>query len=298
MLNLDMPAIQATVGAVVNKTTLHHAEQVVNHLASYVKHMSNTFPRAAIVKAEALLAMRKWTTFTTFSGSIPDNLVEADVAHLFLKEGLCASAVVQYLSLFFKTRSPLLSVACPVNADPLKESEISFYPINFQDACLEEKTQYLRFLQAAYRTASSSNFKKSNTLDYIPKKILKRQNLELVQRLPAKEKFAFPITDLLKIIKELENQNSQDTAYLLGLAGPQNHSLVVHVNKPYHFFDPRYGLALCSDKREEFMLFLVSYITEKYPSHQHFALLEFKQSRCEGGTSLQTPEGRSPVLPA
>ena len=119
--------------------------------------------------------------------------------------------------------------------------------------------------------------KNADSFEYVPNKLLNRQQLKMVNRYPAlkeKTKLVYPITDLLKTLKNLPSRNHKKAGYLLGLAGAQNHSVALYLQPPFHFFDSRFGLAI-SDNKEEFLLFLANFLTEKYPDHSGFALLEF-----------------------
>lgn len=263
----------------------HFRERAHFHLSSFIDQFNETvrfFPEETILKMECIQVMRQWSIFTLFSNSIETHsslLTTLEVNSLFLGEGLCAAATVEYFSRFFKHFSPLKSIPLPVAPHALHESDILFYPINLQVANLEEQTRHLRFLQSAYKVASS--MKQADSFEYVPKKLLTQQQLKLVHRYPAlneKGKLVYPITELLKTLKNLPSQNHKKAGYLLGLAGAQNHSLALYLQPPYHFFDSRFGLAV-SDNKEEFLLFLASFLTEKYPDHSGFALLEFTDAR-------------------
>lgn len=258
-------------------------ESALSQLTSFIAHFSvlyHNHPRDSVLRSEATRLVRKWTAFQQLSSSIPYNLsslTASDVNDLFLGEGLCTATVIHYFSQFFKGLSPREATSLPVEEEPLKESHISFYPIKPRDIQWEKKTEHLRFLHATYLVESS--VKKVDSFEYVPKKILKQQHLELVSRLPdlrTSEDPAYPIEDLFKILKNLEKSEKKETGYLLGLGGPQNHHIALYLQGPYHFFDPRDGGGLAvSENREEFFLFLGNYLNEKYPHHKAFALLEF-----------------------
>ena len=256
-------------------------ESALSQLTSFIAHFSElylNYPRDSILLSEGTHVVRKWTVFQKLSSSIPYNLsslTQTDVNDLFLGEGLCTATVIHYFSQFFKGLSPRESAPLPVAAEPLKESGISFYPIQTPDHEMGEKTKQLRFLHAAYLVESS--VKTVNSFEYVPKKLLTQQHLELVSRLPdlrTSEDPAYPIEDLFKILKNLEQRGKKETGYLLGLGGPDNHHIALCLQGPYHFFDQRYGVAF-SENKKDFLLFLGNYLNEKYPQHTSFALLEF-----------------------
>lgn len=259
-------------------------ESAVSQLTSFITHFSDLYrnhPRDSILRSEGTRVVRKWTAFQQLSSSIPYNLSSlkvSDINDLFLGEGLCTATVVYYFSQFFRGLSPCESAPLPVSPEPLKESSISFYPIQTPNHEMGEKTKQLRFLHAAYLVESSA--KTVDSFEYVPKKLLTQHHLESVGRLPdlrTSEDPAYPIEDLFKILKNLEKHAKTETGYLLGLGGPENHHMALCLQGPYHFFDQRYGLAV-SENKEEFLLFLGNYLNEKYPTYKSFALLEFSSN--------------------
>lgn len=271
---------------------------VLCHLSSIITLFNQRYqkcPREAILRMESFLSMKKWTEFSKMNREIVpyfSSLNHSDVNSIFLGKGLCVGVTIQYLSQFFATGLLLESASLPIVQEPISFSTVKFYPIDSKAADLKEKTKVLRFLQAAYTIASS--FKPGDSFEYIPKRLLSEKNLELVNRFPS-NKTSYPIDDLLLTLKNLEDGGKKKKGYLIGLAGLENHSLELHLQAPYHFFDQQYGLAISEDK-EEFLLFLANYLTEKYSGYPSFALLEFQAKDRE--TSPQTPQEKNLVLQA
>lgn len=148
------------------------------------------------------------------------------------------------------------------------------------------KERRLRFLQAVYKIESAFS-----TFRYFPKQILKRENLELVRRVPEVKSanLSFPISEIFTIIKELEAQSNKGSGYLLCLEGPLNHGFGLYLKAPYHFVDPAHGLAV-SDNKHDLLLFLANYLAEKYPDYHSFALLEFSATQIESASASQASE--------
>ncbi len=112
-------------------------------------------------------------------------------------------------------------------------------------------------------------------MEFVPDRILKEKELQIVKRIPdsrTSQLQAFPIQHLIAELKQLSIQGGQ-SGYLLGLSGPVNHALALHLNPPFHFVDPQYGIAI-ADSYEDLILFLAAHLTEKYANYNAFALLE------------------------
>lgn len=269
--------------------------RAVHHLSSFLEYYCEAYlgsQRESFRKSASFLTMKKWSDFGKLTSSIHADLSSSsafDVDGIFLKDGLCTAANVQYFSGWFQKRSPLDAIPFPVLSDPLNFSKVKFYPLNPADPSLVEKTRHTRFLQAAYKIASK--VKPVHSFEYVPEKLLKQHQLEVTSRLPSTQAspHVLPIEELLKTLKGLEGKGDKERGIMLGLAGPQNHSIALYFDGPtYHFLDPRYGVAIAETK-EEFMLFLAHYLTVKYPDHAHFALLEFSSTaKKEGSKSLSS----------
>lgn len=264
--------------------SLHFREPAFKHVSSYLIYINEIFqayPRVAILHREFRLACKKWAAFSNFNSSIVSafsSLTQATVNQLFLGEGLCTAVAIQHFTQFFKTHSLLESVSLPIVDEPLHESGLFFYPIKPLNGDFEKYSGHLRFIQAAYRVAQLG--KMDSSFEYVPEKILSQQHLQLVRRLPAlndADSNAFRMQDLLKTLSDLASPDSENTGYLLGLGGPQNHAIALHLQSPYHFFDPEYGLAV-SASVEELLLYLANHLTQRYPEHTAFALLEFRSA--------------------
>jgi len=256
----------------------HFHESGTRHLCHFLNLCSRLieFPRPEVLKLESLLVMRKWVEFSRCNREVTSNFLSLGneaVNSIFLGNGLCTGAIVQFFGHFFQTHDPVASVPLPIDSQPKMVHGISFYPINPKDSKLLEKTKHLRFLQAAYGVASSVRGKK--TFEYVPDHILNREKLCSLRRLPdvdSKES-SYPLLALIPILKSLEGVK-HETGFLLGLSGPQNHSIALHLEVPYLLFDPAQGMAI-ANTREDLLLFIANILTVKYPEHSRFALLEF-----------------------
>lgn len=248
------------------------------HLAEYLPLFSEffcKFPRVEALDTEGTLAMRKWSMFTDLCNRLgPSTLAKlssSTINDLFMEYGLCTAAVIQHFAQFFKSRSPLESCPIQLQKEPLlsKNGEVRFYPIDASDEKLAERTQHLRFLQAAYQTASY--FKEGSSTEYFSKQIQSKKGIQLTKRFPNSD-----VTDLLPELKKLTGQS--DKGYLIGLKSSTErpHAIALYLDKPYHLFDLNYGIAI-ADNEQNFMLFLANYLTEKYPEYDSFALLEFTE---------------------
>ena len=261
--------------------------QIIQHLSHYIlefDEMFQKYSKFSILCAESLLVLRKWSEITLLCQDLPSShligLKNSEFNNLFFGEGsLCAGSVMQYFSQFFKTHSPLDASPFPIaSIDPLEVEEggMMFYPFTLTDDFLETQTKGLRYLQAAYKAAYT--FKTRDSLEFMPGSTLKNLELQLLNRIPNiedSEEIAFKITDLVPKIKELleKDEESDEKGYLLGIRGPINHSLALHLKEPFHFVDPTYGIGMASNV-ESLVLFLVSYLMEKYSQYSSFALLE------------------------
>lgn len=221
-------------------------------------------------------AEENWPKFTELGKSLVDlTLSESGINNLFLSDGLCAAMCVHYLSQFFQSKNSLASSEMPIIPIPrtTEKSEISFFSLDVTEETLEAQTKHFRFLQAAYKVSTSLS------AEYFPDQLLRKEKIELNRRLPAIDesgKQSYCITKLLPELKKLTGQ--PEKGFIIGISSPEkNHMIALHLDKPYHFFDPRYGIAM-ADKEEDLLLFLANHLTEKYPEYDGFALLEFAPS--------------------
>lgn len=256
-------------------------EIALAHLSSFIAHISPPIVFHPLLSKKSIedksnavcaFARDKWTNFTTFCEPLQPQLVhlsEKELKDLFFDFGPCQAAVVQYFSQLDRTGSPTESIPLPIVEEPMINSLLKFYPIRPKE--LQSKTRELRFLMAAFKMAV--HCRSALSLEYFPEKILDRYHLKPVSCLPSLEEgnVTYAMKDILKVFKDLNLKNH----FLLSLAEKgADHAIALHLQSPYHFFDPAFGLAV-SENKEEFFLFLVSYLTTKYPGCSSFRLLEF-----------------------
>lgn len=261
-----------------------HALFHLTHFIANFSQLYHHFQTNAILRSESLMAMKKWSNYTKLCHSIGDSLFaslsSSTINNIFFGQGLCTAVSLHYLSHFFKTRSPLTFASLPIKSEPIYFSGVNFYSIESletNEQKLGEKTQHLRFLQATYKMASA--YREGDSLEYLPSSLLNNKELQIVRRLPdfKNSKQSFSIQDLIPELKNLADQ-VVDKGYLMGISRENNsHAIFLYLKPPYHFLDPSYGIAI-SDQKEDFLLFLANFLTEKYPDYQSFALLEFIKS--------------------
>jgi hypothetical protein len=270
----------------INLTAVNHLEEkekkAVLHLSHFIANFSKpylTSQRESIIRTESLLWMKKWSNFSQLcqlmENSPFSNLSDSESNQFFLGEGLCFGVVVHYFSQFFQNSSPKKAAPFPLSSIPHADlgSCVTFYPFIVNDQILNEKTRHFRFLQASYTTAYA--FKSKESMEFVPNEMLKKNKLNLVKRIPdlaITEKLAFQMPELVPELKKLINQENR--GYLLALGGPSNHAIALHLRPPFHFLDPSNGIAF-ADKLEDLVIFLATYLNEKFPDHHSFALLEF-----------------------
>lgn len=257
----------------VKKEPLHF------HLCQFMSHFGKNLP--ALPNFERLL-VRKWSNFTQLCQSFGDTafsqLTNADLSYLLFEEGLCMGTDVDYLSQFFRTRSPLKSIPYPVkSAHNDVNSSVKFYPFTIDIETLAAQTQSFRFLHAAYKIAYSCKKGDTDRLEFVPSNILRKKELKVVKRIPdpkIQKKFAFKIENLLPELNKLTSQNANpNTGYILLIGGPNVHALTLYLQAPYHFVDPSNGIAI-ANTQEDLVLFLANYLTEKFQAYQAFSLVE------------------------
>lgn len=253
------------------------------HLSSYLKIFPSDqhlikFASQHILESNKTsnraLALAKWTNFSTLCKTIVhdfSSIKREDFTNIFL-DGLCTAAVVHFFS-SLQFGSAIESVPFPLGK-PIVQQGVTFYPINPHDPQLIENTRKLRFCMEAYRVAVA--FKQQASLEYVPATILQKLNLKVTGSYPKQEKdqegcSAYCIQGLLQVMTELESQNNK-CSYLMGVTS--NHAVGLGLQKPYHLFDPAYGIAV-TESQEAFLLFLANYLTNKYPDTHHFQILEF-----------------------
>jgi hypothetical protein len=255
--------------------------RIALHLTQYILSYSN----ASVLfspdrfRLESLLALRKWTQLSQICKSIAHSSLKplSDAIENFLfGEGLCAAMVVYHFSKFFEKPSFLNHPFVIKEISELDlNKKVCFYSFDLDKSALKGHSNTLYFLQAAYRVTRAFNNKKSS--EYIASPILGKFGLKLEKRIPqlkeeATEKSFFYIEEL---ISRLKKHCLLDKAYLLGISdGLTAHALGVYLGEPLHFIDPGFGIGT-AESQDELLLFLANYITEKYPYHQTFALLEF-----------------------
>lgn len=286
-VSLVAPA-QLDIKQVLNKFNekkgLNYFEQhALFHLSHYVPQFSELclkYPKnEPYLRSESLKAMKKWTYYTKLCHSINNSLFNTlshtAINSIILGDGLCAAITLQYLTHFINTNSPLTFSSLPFKSEPISLSGVNFYPLEtLAEEELEKKTRELRFLQATYKM--SSIYKEKDSLEYIPKSVLQNKELVITKRLPDLKNSpqAFSINDL---ILKLDPLNEQDKEYIMGISSENNsHAIFLHLQSPFHFFDPAFGLTKAEQKKD-FFLFLANYLTEKYPDYSSFALLEFSK---------------------
>ncbi len=266
--------------------SINHPEQAFAHLSEHIVFFNDLFrqyPRFEVVDSQGTLAIRKWSQFTELCHSLGvsrlGNLKDSTINDLFMGDGLCIAGGIEYFSQFFQSRSPLTSSPVPLNQEPLvsKDGDVRFYPLNLRDENLAENTRHLRFIQAAYLTASY--FVDKHSTEYLAHQLQHKKKIALTKRLPEKSDKSFQMKDLLPELKNLTGK--PDKGYLIAISAPSKttHMLALHLDKPYHFFDLNYGIAMAGDDEGKFMLFLANYLTEKYPEYDKFALLEFSSDQ-------------------
>jgi hypothetical protein len=223
---------------------------------------------------------RKWVSLVglcqSFGSSAFASISDAEMNSIFLgKEiGLCTATILHYFGKFFRFRSPQWSSPFALKTIPYvdAQSRVKFYPFAIYSATLEKQTRMLRFLQASYKIAYAL---KKDPLKLVPPNMLKKEHLQIVKRIPdpdAQHRLSFEIKELLPELRKLASQSSSE-GYLLALAGPINHSLGIYLQDPFHFIDPSNGIGIAQSS-EDLILFLASYLAEKFSNYRHFALLE------------------------
>ena len=266
---------------------LHKKKEALtkSHLAQFISTYNEKVQapsRKAVLKAECFLTMNKWSELIRKCRLINISpLTPSDINQFYLGEGICTGNVIEYFSDFFSSHSPLDSPLFPISLNSQNQDLdpcVNFFPFIFSQETIENSTSKARFLQAAYKVAYALK-KEDNFMEFVPHGILKEKKLKIVKRIPdskTSQEYAFPIQHLIVELKQLSTQESQ-SGYLLGLSGPANHALALHLNPPFHFLDPKYGIAIASST-EDLILFLAAHLTEKYSNHDAFALLEIASS--------------------
>lgn len=228
---------------------------------------------------------RKWASLVelcqSFGSSVFASISDAEMNSIFLgKEiGLCAATILHYFSKFFQFHSVHWSSPFALKTNPQVDAQsgVKFYPFAIHSATLEKQTRILRFIQASYKIAYAL---KKEALKLVPPNILKKEHLQIIKRIPdpdAQHRLSFEIKEFLPELRKLASQPSSG-GYLLALAGPINHSLGIYLQDPFHFIDPSNGIGIAQSS-EDLLLFLASYLAEKFPHYRHFALLELAPNK-------------------
>ncbi len=251
-------------------------------ITSFQRNLSENF-----LAAENLLK-KKWSDFNSLCRSFEDSaiasaLTTSQITYLFF-DGLCMGTSIEYLGKFFKNRLPLSSSTSPfpVSSKPYvtTEGNAQFYRFILDADCVEKQTSRFRFMQIAYKVAYALNKTNLKSREIIPEGILRKNKLEITKRIPDPEitkTLAFPIKDLVPELKKLISSDNTK-AYLLAMGGSSsstNHVLTLYLHEPFHFVDPSNGIGFASNK-EDLILFLASYIDEKFPKYSAFSILELK----------------------
>lgn len=283
----ELYEIKEVIDKICIKSNIERKNEITSHLSQYIKYFrdrNTLFSRKIFLQLESLESIKRWGALSKISIAVPSflfSLAETDKEDLLMGlKGICAGMVAQYLGRFFQVFSPLEASPFPLDNQVLRDptSSTSFYPfsLSMTQTDLIKNTKNTRFLQAAYRTAYMSKNKTADSLEFLPQGILKKVGVRVVSREPPHQSglSAHEIEQLLPQLKLLES-SSVNSGYLIALGGATHHALAIFLHPPFHFMDPTYGIGI-ADNLESLLLFLVNFVTFKYPKSASFSLLEFR----------------------
>lgn len=273
---------------------------ILLHIDQFIAHFNNdALQKASSLQLRRWIVLSGWTNLSILCQLMPNscfsNLSNSEINNFLLGEGICTGTVIHYFNQFFQTHSPTKSSPFPLalNAIMSVKNRAEFYLFKSDKAFLEKQTDRLRFLQASYKLAYE--LKPTHSLEFLSTGILKNANIEIVQRIPDSQelgKNAFSIQELIFQLKQLA-QNQNDRGYLLGVSGATtHHALGLYLQAPFHFLDPGQGIGI-ANRLEDLILFLASYLTERYSQCVSFALLAFEpqNSKTEKGREEEVAVG-------
>lgn len=257
-------------------------QRIALHVTNYILNFSESsiFFSKELFKIESLLSLRKWSQLSEICKLITTSsfnfLDDDEKENLLLGEGLCTAIVINHFKEFFFRASNLdIPHYAQLNIELDENSRVCFFSFQLDKEALIEN-RGLRFVQAAHKL--SCIFHDSKNLQYFSSSVLDKFALRLRKRIPEitkdkRGKFYFYIEDLIPQLKKCKNEKK---AYLLGISDYfSSHAIGIYMDHPFHFIDPSYGIGT-AESLDELLLFLANYITEKYPQHQTFAILEFE----------------------
>lgn len=263
-------------------------------------HLSHCVPKGLPYdqKFGAFFLLKTWADMTKLtakfgSSSISElQLSKIQSESWLCGNGCCLGAVISHFDCFLKTRDPLKSIF-PV--DDLISAKIAgesntilLHRFSLDKEALENSSR-LRFVQAAHllsglfpeaikKRKQDISSSPSFFSEVIPARVLKKFNLQMSQRIPAHSegKSGCEMEDFIPQLQQLTSQNKM---YVLGINdGRGSHAIGVHLEQPFHFIDFKYGI-VTAENRDDMILFLANFLTEKYTNFNTFALLELAPLR-------------------